>query len=279
MVQIDILVDNNTLIDRYFRGEPGFSALIQYKGVRVLFDTGYSDLFLANALKMGQDLSDLDHLVLSHSHLDHTWGLDPLIRHLTELGIEGRPFKRPELIGHPEVFSSAGTEEIPEFGCLLPKEKIERHMAVRLSKSPVTLAPGLVFLGEIPRTNDFEGRLTFGTKPGAEEGDRVMEDSALAAVTAQGLVVITGCAHAGICNTIEYARQICREDRVADVIGGFHLQNTSPAVLAKTVDYFRALGPDRIHACHCTDLNAKIALAGAVQVRETGVGLQLTYED
>ena len=277
-MKLHILVDNNTLIDRYFRGEPGFSALLETRECRVLFDTGYSDLFLTNAQKMGLSLSHLDFLVLSHSHLDHTWGLDPFVRYLTELSIEGRPFKRPRLVGHPEVFSSAGMEGIPEFGCLMSRKKLARHMEMTLSRKPVEIAPGLVFLGEIPRMNDFEGQITFGQKDGETKPDHVMEDSALALKTDHGLVIITGCAHAGVCNTISYAMDVCNETRVADVIGGFHLLDPDPGVLKKTVSFFKNLAPEAVHACHCTDLASKTALAGAVNVREVGVGLCLNYE-
>ena len=81
-MKLTVLIDNNTLIDRYFFAEPGLSLLIEDHDTRVLFDTGYSDLFIQNAVKMGKDLSHLDYLAISHSHLDHTWGLDPFIRYL-----------------------------------------------------------------------------------------------------------------------------------------------------------------------------------------------------
>lgn len=276
-VTLTVLVDNNTLIDRYFRAEPGFSLLIEYGDQRILFDTGYSDLFLVNAEKMGKDLSRLDALVLSHSHLDHTWGLDPFVRYLTERSIEGLPLSRPRLIGHPGVFSSAGMAGIPEFGCLMSREKLGRHLEMTLSREPFEIAPGVVFLGEIPRSNDFEGKETFGRKEGEDGPDRVMEDSALALKTDRGLVVITGCAHAGICNTVAHAVAVCKEPRVADVIGGFHLLDPAPDVLERTVAFLKDLSPGAVHACHCTDLSSKTALAGAVNLQEVGVGLCLEY--
>lgn len=277
-MKLTVLVDNTTLIDRYFLAEPGLSLLIEDKDVRVLFDTGYSDLFLKNAEKMGKDLSGLDYLVISHSHLDHTWGLVPFIRHLTELKIEGRPHRAPELIGHPGIFISAGTAAIPELGSLMSREKMARHLPLKLTRKPVWLSDRLVFLGEIPRKNDFEGMTAFGSKAGENRPDQVEDDSALAYKTDRGLVVITGCAHAGICNTITHARTVCGEDRVADVIGGFHLLNPSPTQLRKTTDFFRRLSPGAVHACHCTDLNSKIALAGVAVVNETGVGMTLSYD-
>ena len=79
-MKLTVLVDNNTIIDRYFLAEPGLSFFIQDEDKTVLFDTGYSGIFLDNAHKMGLDLANLDYLVFSHSHLDHTWGSDRLIK-------------------------------------------------------------------------------------------------------------------------------------------------------------------------------------------------------
>ena len=93
----------------------------------------------------------------------------------------------------------------------------------------------------------------------------------------RGLVVITGCAHAGICNTIAYAQKVCNETRVADIIGGFHLQNPDPDQLSNTIDFFSNLSPLAVHACHCTDLASKIALAKVVNIQEVGVGMGLEY--
>ncbi len=278
-MELTVLVDNNTLIDRYFRAEPGISLLIEDRDTRVLFDTGYSDLFLTNAQKMGKDLSLLDFLVISHSHLDHTWGLEPFVRYLTEKKIENLPCKRPSLVAHPAVFTSAGMDNIPEFGALMSKEKMARHLDLQLSQTPVHLGPRLIFLGEIPRDNLFEGKMTFGKKQGHQEPDRVMDDSALVYKSQRGLVIITGCSHAGICNIIDYAQKVCNEKRVADIIGGFHLLNPSKEQLTGTLDYFERLGPDVVHACHCTDLESKIALSRVANVREVGVGLSIQYDE
>jgi len=79
-MKIHILVDNNTLIDRYFQGEPGVSYYIEDENMNILFDAGYSDVFIKNARKMQLDLYNIDTIVISHGHLDHTWGLVPLMR-------------------------------------------------------------------------------------------------------------------------------------------------------------------------------------------------------
>lgn len=103
------------------------------------------------------------------------------------------------------------------------------------------------------------------------------EDSALVYQTSRGLVIMTGCSHAGICNLIEYAKTVCNDHRILDVIGGFHLQNPSKRQLEGTISYFKTLCPEAVHACHCTDLASKIALSRVVNLKEVGVGLSLCY--
>ncbi|MCF8108299.1 MAG: MBL fold metallo-hydrolase, partial [Desulfohalobiaceae bacterium] len=122
-MQITVLVDNTTLIDRYFLAEPGLSLLIEDSAARVLFDTGYSGIVLNNALAMGKDLTTLDCLVLSHKHLDHTWGLETLIRHFTQRDLEGLAVRRPTLVAHPDVFSSVSGDGLRELGCWLSQQK------------------------------------------------------------------------------------------------------------------------------------------------------------
>jgi 7,8-dihydropterin-6-yl-methyl-4-(beta-D-ribofuranosyl)aminobenzene 5'-phosphate synthase len=274
---LTVLVDNNTLIDRYCLGEPGLSLLLETDGVRVLFDTGYSNIFLENARKLGRDLSHLDYLALSHSHEDHTWGLEPLVRLYAELERELRPFHRPVVVAHPQTFVSVRGDTFTEAGALMSEHKLARHFTMQLGTAPYWLSSSLVYLGEIPRRHDFEGTLTFGRKEGALADDTVPEDSALAYQSPEGLVVITGCAHAGICNTIEHAREVCSEPHVRDVIGGFHLRRPSQARLEGTLAYFETLHPSVVHACHCTDLTSKIALSRVADVQEVGVGLSLQF--
>jgi 7,8-dihydropterin-6-yl-methyl-4-(beta-D-ribofuranosyl)aminobenzene 5'-phosphate synthase len=280
MMDLTVLVDNNTLIDRYLTAEPGLSILIEDEDISVIFDLGYSDLFLKNAEKLGKDLSCLDFLVLSHSHLDHTWGLDPFIRYLTERTIEGLAVKHPKLVAHPDVFSSVRVGDLAEIGCLVSKEKAGRHMELILSKTPVNLTSRLVFLGEIPRENTFEGQTPIGMKqtPDGPVPDLIFDDSALAYKSGQGLVIITGCSHAGICNIVSYAQQVCGQERIADIIGGFHLLNPSASQMAGTLAYFNRIKPVAFHACHCTDFDSKVALAGMAPLKEVGVGLSLHFD-
>jgi 7,8-dihydropterin-6-yl-methyl-4-(beta-D-ribofuranosyl)aminobenzene 5'-phosphate synthase len=278
-LKLTVLIDNNTLIDRYFLGEPGVSYLIEDEGKKVLFDLGYSDAFITNAQRLSIDLLDVDFVVLSHSHLDHTWGLIPLVRLYTERIFEGQKAKKPALVTHPLTLSSRKFGDLSEIGSLLAEDKLSGYFHLNLSREPVYLTERLMFLGEIERTNDFETAKPIGKilESGLEKDDFLFDDSALVYKSPEGLVIITGCSHAGICNIVEYARKVCGDQRVVDIVGGFHLLNPSEEQLQKTIAYMKSLRPALVHACHCTDLSSKIALSGVVDIKEVGVGLTLEY--
>lgn len=278
-MKLKVLLDNNTFIDRYFLGEPGVSYYIQDEEIKILFDTGYSDAFIKNAKKMNINLMDIDYIVISHGHNDHTWGIIPLIRHYSEAKVESIAYKIPTLIAHPETFlhKEYNNEEI---GSITNSEKLSKHFKMNLSKSHVWLTEKIVFLGEIERCNNFENKEPIGKyeKNGIKEDDYLIDDSALVYKSSEGLVIITGCSHAGICNIIEHAKKICKDDRIIDIIGGFHLLNPSEKQLEGTIDYFKQTDIKEIHACHCTDLKSKIALSNIVNLEEVGVGLSLEYK-
>ena len=276
-MKLTVLVDNNTLIDRYFQSEPALSLLIEEDGRTILFDCGYSDLFLKNAQKMGLSLSALDFVILSHGHMDHTWGLEALTRQCCELRLEGRPCKRPALVAHPAAFTSISVAECPEIGPLLEPGKLSRHYDLLLDAAPRLISERLLFLGEIPRRNEFERAEGIGVKKGEKAADLIPDDSALVYRGSEGLVIITGCSHAGICNIVDQAMALTGESRIADIIGGLHLLSPSHERLAGTVDYLRKVGPRNLSPCHCTDLYSKIALATVAPLREVGVGLCVTY--
>jgi 7,8-dihydropterin-6-yl-methyl-4-(beta-D-ribofuranosyl)aminobenzene 5'-phosphate synthase len=277
-MKLTVLVDNNTLIDRYFYGEPAVSYFIEDGNKKILFDVGYSDIFLKNAQKMHIDLLNIHFVVLSHGHLDHTWGLVPLVQLYTEAEIEKINHRKPTLVAHPLIFSTRTINGLKEIGSIISKEKLANHFKLELSKNPVWLTEGLVFLGQIERTNDFEAKSPIGKIVGSTlDDDYLLDDSALAYKSRKGLVIITGCSHAGICNIVEYSKKICEENRVIDIIGGFHLLNPSKEQLQGTLHYMNELQPEKVHACHCTDLNSKIELSRVVDLKEVGVGLVLQY--
>ena len=272
---VTILADNNTLIDKYYLGEPAFSTFIEESGVSVLFDVGYSGVFLQNALKMGITFKNLQYVCLSHGHMDHTWGLDPLIRYYTELEQEHTTHTKPELLAHPSIFRSISVDGFSEAGSLFSAEKLGCHFNMQLSKKPQYITERLVFLGEIPCTNDFEARTSIGVSSGLP--DYIPDDSALVYRGKEGLVIITGCSHSGICNIVEYAERVTGETAIADIIGGFHLLNPSKERIEGTCRYLHTQRIKVIHPCHCTDLRSKIALAAVVPVEETGVSARYEF--
>ena len=278
-MQLTVLVDNNTIIDRYLLGEPGLSFHLAAEGKNILFDAGYSNAFIHNASRMGIDLLKLDSIILSHSHMDHSWGLAPLFQLFSEAMIEGLGQPKPEFIAHPDVFLSRTVDGLPEIGSFLTEATVDNFCTMRMSKDPVWITERLVFLGEIPRSNDFENLAPMG-RVRTEDGTAdcfIQDDSAMAYRSADGLVIITGCSHAGICNIIEYACEVCGEERIKDVIGGFHLLNPAEKQMQGTLDYFSKLKAQRVFACHCTDLDSKIKLSAVSNICEVGVGLKLKY--
>jgi 7,8-dihydropterin-6-yl-methyl-4-(beta-D-ribofuranosyl)aminobenzene 5'-phosphate synthase len=278
-MKLTVLLDNHTFIDRYFLAEPGVSYFIEADGMKILFDAGYSDAFIRNAQKLQINLLDLDIVVLSHGHLDHTWGLSPLIQLYTEGMLEGRQVKRPTLMAHPGVLASRKLRTIPEIGSILSAEKLALYFDLQFSREPVQLTEHMTFLGEIERMTDFEARNPLGVimDNGKEVADTLLDDSAIVYQSPGGLVLITGCSHSGICNIVEYAKKITGEDKVLDIIGGFHLLDPTAEQLQGTLAYLEKLEPERVHACHCTDLRSKIAMSRSVEVKEVGVGLVLEY--
>lgn len=278
-MKLTVLVDNNTYIDKYLQGEPGLSIFIEDGGKKILFDVGYSDIFIKNAQQLSINLLDVDFVVLSHGHLDHTWGLIPLVQLYSEAVFKGQHFKKPRLVTHPLTFSSKTYDGSTEIGSLLSEDRLSDYFHVELSKESVYLTEKMVFLGEIERTNDFEAKVPLGKtrEGGVEKDDFLIEDSAMAYKSSEGLVIITGCSHSGICNIVEYARKVCDDDRVVDIVGGFHLLNPSKKQLHGTIEYMKSLRPGSVHACHCTDLKSKMALSKVIDLKEVGAGLKLEY--
>lgn len=278
-MKLTVLMDNNTFIDRYFYGEPGVSYFIEDNDINILFDAGYTDAFIKNALKMNINLYNINSIVISHGHIDHTWGLFDLIKFRTEATIENIKCNKPNLIAHPLAFANKQSSKGDEIGSIITEEKLSKHFNMVLSKDPVWLTDKLVFLGEIERKNDFENKTSIGKVQYNDDeiDDYILDDSALVYKSPKGLVIVTGCSHSGICNIIEYSKKVCEDDRIVDVIGGFHLLNPTEEVLGYTTKYIKQCNINEIHAGHCTDLKSKIELSKVVNLKEMGVGLVLEY--
>lgn len=267
-MKLTVLIDNYVSTEGPdVRGEAGFSALLEDGGLRVLFDTGYSDLLLFNAGRLGISLDGLTHLVFSHGHLDHTYGFPPLAR--------AHDLAAVRVIAHPRLCDRRFDED-GDIGTPFTRAELEARCRTTFSASPVALSDRLLYLGAIPRENDFEAREPIGQIACGDgfEPDFIPDDSALVYRRNDGLFIITGCSHSGICNILEHAKRVCGDRRIAGVLGGFHLFAPGER-LDRTVAYLRAQNIPLFYPCHCVSLAAKIAMGAVLPVREVGAGLTL----
>jgi 7,8-dihydropterin-6-yl-methyl-4-(beta-D-ribofuranosyl)aminobenzene 5'-phosphate synthase len=280
MLTITALIENTTR-STALACEYGLSLLLTCEGRTMLFDTGASNAFLRNAEVMGVDMDAVSAIVLSHGHYDHTGGLEHALRHFAQgAGRSGEGSRRrlPELIAHPDILLHrrlAATEKgagkylgIPE-----PALALLRNWPLRLEKKPLPLTENLFYLGEIPRKYaDTQALLGEIARDGVYEKDRILDDSALAYVHGKGrrkaLTVIAGCAHAGIINTIEYARAVTGVSRVHAVIGGLHMKGAAESVKEQTLKYFAEQDVEMLRGCHCTGN----ALDGSAQQKPLHTG-------
>jgi len=220
-----------------FESEHGLAFFIETAHKKILFDTGASGLFLKNAAILGINPREADMIVLSHGHWDHGNGLE----HMEGLS----------LVCHPGCFDRRYRKSGKSYlGLSLSEEELRKRYDVQTFREPHKLCDHTWFLGEIPRWNSFEAKKTKYILEGGEE-DFIMDDSGLATVTDQGLVVISGCAHSGICNMVEYAMSVSGVSKVAAVVGGFHLRAVNNQT-RRTITYLKNLGVKQVLPSHCT---------------------------
>lgn len=226
-MKIALLCENSAGAAHYdvCLAEWGLSAYIEINGVHILFDTGTSFVYKHNAKQLGIDLNNTDYLVLSHYHLDHTGGL------------RFHEFKtRKKMVMHPQIL-----EKLPQD----QSEKIRHDFDIITSEKPYEFTKDVFYLGEIPRITAFE--------KGKYLDDPMLDDSAIAVKTKQGVFVITGCSHSGICNICEYAKQVTGQNLYA-VLGGFHLFESNQTAVDGTIKYLKQKNPKLLYPMHCIDM-------------------------
>nr|WP_319509597.1 MBL fold metallo-hydrolase [uncultured Draconibacterium sp.] len=261
MLSISILTDNTA--GGHFLAEHGLSYLVEIDNEKILFDAGHSDVFLKNAERLNYDIeNEVETIVLSHGHWDHGNGLKYL--------------KNKTLITHPASFASRYRKaDRTTVGLELSKYEIEKQFTLKESKTSLQLTENLVFLGEIPRNNDFENKTTsFEFADGSD--DFIPDDSALAAIIDNELVIITGCSHSGICNICEHAKKVTGLNKIKAVIGGFHLKKQDKQTL-KTIEYFKKNRIEKLFPSHCTALPALSLFYSTFKSEQVKTGMILRF--
>ena len=241
MVTLKIITENRDNCE--FKGEGGLCVLVDAFGNKFLLDTGYSNLFVHNAELLNIDLSSIETVVLTHGHSDHTNGVPYLA--------SGRT-----IIMHPAGFKARWSIRKKEYaGFPMSFEELSAKHKVIATKEPYKICDNAYFLGEIPMKVSFEQNGNFSTTLDAEltQKDYTEDDSGVAITTSQGLFVMTGCGHRGICNTIERAKAVTGHSKVWGVFGGFHLRNLEKQkeLIDHTIEYFKASEIKTLYLGHC----------------------------
>ena len=271
-IRISILCENQAkmgFMDKPFLAQHGFSVFID-ADIRILFDTGATDVYLHNAKLFGIDLRSADWITISHGHWDHADGLR---------AFPSKASQKQNLLLHPGAFADR-RKATGEFNgmCYNRMQMAERFNLIE-SKTPYRLTDRIWFLGEIPRENDFEAKTTafYSMNGGEKTPDFIADDTALAVETERGLSIITGCSHAGVCNIVEYAKKITRQSTVHTVIGGFHLLGGG-SQLEKTIEYFKENKVAHLYPMHCTDLAALSSFHRFFGIQKLCAGDRITLE-
>ena len=238
MVKITVLNDNRCS-NNNLECEHGLSLLIENDNKKVLFDTGQTDIYLKNASILGISLDDVETIILSHGDYDHGNGLKYFN-------------KKVNLICHPDFTENRISKRTGKFDGLNESlDEIKSRFNLITTKEPYYVTENIIYLGEIERLNDFEKGNNLPMIDGDGKTYNHLDDSGIVIKTDKGIIVISGCAHSGICNTIEYAKKITDCNNVLAAIGGFHLKEIDDQT-KKTIKYMKDNNIKHILAAHCT---------------------------
>ncbi|GAB4182139.1 MAG: MBL fold metallo-hydrolase [Calditrichia bacterium] len=241
-------VENPLLI-----AEQGLSLFISIdNSYHLLFDTGQGSALLHNAKQLKIDLSNVNNIVISHGHYDHGNGLIPYLK----------TYHKANLVVHPFYFNKKYVLKKSNkhfIGVNYGKEELEQLGAsIEFHNNPYFLTDEAIFSGEIKRITDFEKISANYVERVLESdiNDQIKDDASIYIKTPEGLIILVGCAHSGVINTIKHAIRISGEKRVFMVMGGMHLRNQDKDIIEKTAKFMADLDPQYIIPLHCTGFEA-----------------------
>ena len=256
VASLEIKILSTMLANEGF-GEWGFAALVEVDGRRILFDTGANDDTVQRNLKaLKLDLSDVEVVILSHNHADHTTGLLPLRRQY----VAKSPKALSKMYAGRGIFLPriAADGQVDDRMALIRSEFEATGGSVEDVAKPTQILPGVWLTGPVPRVHPERNWSTLGKvrTSGGDVEDTVPEDMTLVFQTEKGLVYLFGCGHAGVINTLEYTRKSIDASPVKAVIGGVHLFAATDAQLAWTASQLKAFGLQQFVGAHCTGIEA-----------------------
>ncbi len=273
---INVIVENTTPASPLI-GEYGFSAQLLIDNHNILFDTGSDSALFLNSAAMGIDLSLVDEIVISHGHYDHTGAV---LSFLKRFG--GRQIYAHSGIFPRRLISRAGGQII-DIGCKFGyQEAIDTGAEFVFTDTFTEIHPGVYLTGQIPRLTDYEdvgGDFVF-EKDGQLHKDLLPDDMAMLVDHPEGLIIISGCSHSGMVNTLEYCRQKTGRSKVLAYIGGTHLMNASQARLEKTIEAINMYQVQKLIVGHCTGFYAAAELfkqLGRQRVIKMDAGLKYIF--
>ena len=247
-VKITVLVDDHQGAGN-LRYEHGLSFWIEVDGHSFLFDTGVGEALLPNAKTLNIDLAKAEAVILSHGHYDHTGALDRVLQLKPELNVYCHPgVVLPRYSIRPNNIKYAGMQpEVRQALDSLPEGQIKWQSGM------VELMPGVGLTGAIPRNSTFEDTGgPFFLDQNKKTQDLLEDDQALWIKTSKGLIIVLGCCHSGLVNTVEYIKKLTGEEKIHTIVGGMHLLYATEERLDRTCQALETWQVEQLIPCHCT---------------------------